>query len=227
MHMKGLPAWQYPLALPACAIERNLFPPRRIYIFLNLCAARGASPGRAGAGGARRACACWRAAPRPVPACCPSRGVGGSPFLAFHSKHSREPSVHCPLSRWPAVTSRIRNVAATATPWRAPKRCRHGATPRRLYPDGLLSAAATYPCDCALGPAAPHTSEPVCLSETVISGAAYAARARGFKRAVAQGLDWHPWPGRAPHSTALSPLPLIFHTNLKSPCVEPARGETT
>ena len=33
MHMKGLPAWQYPLALPACAIERNLFPPRRISIF--------------------------------------------------------------------------------------------------------------------------------------------------------------------------------------------------
>ena len=26
MHMKGLPAWRYPLALPACAIERNLFP---------------------------------------------------------------------------------------------------------------------------------------------------------------------------------------------------------
>ena len=34
MHMKGLPAWQYPLALPACAIERNLFPPRRISIFV-------------------------------------------------------------------------------------------------------------------------------------------------------------------------------------------------
>ena len=36
MHMKGLPAWQYPLALPACAIERNLFPPRRISIFVKL-----------------------------------------------------------------------------------------------------------------------------------------------------------------------------------------------
>ena len=36
MHMEGLPAWQYPLALPACAIERNLFPPRRISIFVHL-----------------------------------------------------------------------------------------------------------------------------------------------------------------------------------------------
>ena len=40
MHMKGLPAWQYPLALPACAIERNLFPPRRISIIASAPRAR-------------------------------------------------------------------------------------------------------------------------------------------------------------------------------------------
>ena len=43
--MKGLPAWQYPLALPACAIERNLFPQDESH----LCFVARAAPPRAAA----------------------------------------------------------------------------------------------------------------------------------------------------------------------------------